>query len=245
MARRGRKRDGASGDASGRKRDRGIVRATRVSIASRNERHEGLVRNAKSAGRREGAEGGTRRVKEVRSEEGEREGERARERDAARRRYTFTYTYVCFHPPRSPLPSPPSSTPLPLSPPAPDPPPRSLASRVVAPSLSLLPVLLSFVSFSLFSTHTSAFGLSRSFRPRISRAWRFTLNAGPFPSAVSREHARVLVVWGRRPHGGRWREGEKGLLSFSRVSRGVEGKIVRKYSSARGERRFGHVPACT
>lgn len=76
-------------------------------------------------------------------------------------------------------------------------------------------------SFSLLSAHTSAFALSRSFRPRISRAWRFTLNAGPFPSAVSREHARVLAVWERRPRGG---GGEKRLLSFSRGFRYVEGE---------------------
>lgn len=49
-ARRGRKRDGASEGESGWKRDRGIVRATRVSIAGGNERNEGPVRNAEGAG---------------------------------------------------------------------------------------------------------------------------------------------------------------------------------------------------
>lgn len=49
VARRGRKRDGASEGESGWKRDRGIVRATRASIASGNERNEGPVRNAEGA----------------------------------------------------------------------------------------------------------------------------------------------------------------------------------------------------
>lgn len=76
-ARRGRKRDGASEGESGWKRDRGIVRATRACIASGNERSEGPVRNAEGArgGARGGTEGGIRRVKEVRSEEGERASE--------------------------------------------------------------------------------------------------------------------------------------------------------------------------
>lgn len=58
-------------------RERGIVRATRASIASGNERSEGPVRNAEGArgGARGGTEGGIRRVKEVRSEEGERASE--------------------------------------------------------------------------------------------------------------------------------------------------------------------------
>lgn len=53
-ARRGRERDGASEGESGSKRDRGIVRATRVSIASGNERNVGPVRNA---GRARGVHG--------------------------------------------------------------------------------------------------------------------------------------------------------------------------------------------
>lgn len=50
-ARRGRKRDGASDDKSGWKRDRGIVRATREDrVRKRDERRE-QWRNAEGAGR--------------------------------------------------------------------------------------------------------------------------------------------------------------------------------------------------
>lgn len=74
-------------------------------------------------------------------------------------------------------------------------------------ALSPLITLLSLAR-SLSSVYTSAFGLSRSFRSRISRAWRFTLNVGPFPSAVPREHARWFGRGGRVNRG----EGEKGLF---------------------------------
>lgn len=86
VARQGRKRDGASDDKSGWKRDRGIVRATREDRVRKRDERRDRWRNAEGAGRcgtEGGLEGGgeerTRRVKEVRSEEGAREGERVRE----------------------------------------------------------------------------------------------------------------------------------------------------------------------
>lgn len=137
-------------------------------------------------------------MKEVRSEEGARG--RTRERDAGVGTHLPIHMYVSTrHLLRCrlsslflSLPSLPSFVPGSLFPSI----SASLftSSNSVAPSLFPLVILFSFslsrLLLSLSSVYTSAFGLSRSFRPRISRAWRFTLNVSPFPSAVSREHAR-------------------------------------------------------
>lgn len=128
--------------------------------------------------------------------------------------HLFHRLLCLFHlPPSAPRPSPtlassgslctsPSCSCIAFSPTLPlrHPPLARPLARSAACSLSL--------SLPPASAYTSAFGLPRSFRPRISRAWRFTLNAVRFPPPF---RGNTRECWrfggGSRGDGGRVRRG--------------------------------------